>query len=221
MIWSRRHSFVCLAALILVGIGTHARAQLASDVSVRLTAKPTQGLSPGVPFTLRLEVANEGGFPIDRVDITSSPLFPDEIDISEATSDCVVTGWVIADTPIGHYYLIGWYIGLDPSPPLQAGERRTCHLTMSLAATAPPTVNLSFGLNEYFSDENPANDVGTVQLHRAVAQATPVPSGASASMAALVLLVGVAGIVGVRQRRRSTLGCLSKSAPGLFGSAPR
>jgi hypothetical protein len=205
MISTRRHSFACLAALILAGIGTHAQAQLASDVSVHLTAVPSQGLSPGVPFTLRLEVANEGAIPVNRVDITSSPLFPEVIDISEATSNCVVTGLVIADTPVGHYYLIGWYIGLDPSPPLQAGERRICHLTMSLAATAPPTVNLSFGLNEYFSDENPANDVGTVQLRRAVAQATPVPSASAVAVTALVLLVGVAGMAGLRQRRRSTL----------------
>ena len=203
---SRRHFFAGLAALILVGIGTHARAQLASDVSVTLTANPSQGLVPGAPFTLTLHVTNEGLLSIDQVIIPSSPLWPDEVDISQSAPDCTGMRVAVADTPVGHFYLMRWFIGFDPSPPLLAGEQRTCHITMNLAANAPPTVTLSFGLSELFSDENPANDVGTVQLRRAVTQATPVPSASSLSMAALALIVVAAGMAGLRPRRRSMRG---------------
>lgn len=202
---SRRHFFAGLAAFILVGIGSHARAQLVSDVSVTLTANPSQGLAPGAPFTLTLHVTNEGLLPKDRVNIVSSPLWPDEVDISQSAPDRVGMRVAVADTPVGHFYLMIWYLGFDPSPPLLAGEQRTCHITMNLAANAPPTVTISFGLSEIFSDENPANDIGTVQLRRAVAQATPVPSASAVAVASLVLLVGVAGMAGLRQRRRSTL----------------
>ena len=94
-------------------------------------------------------------------------------------------------TPVGYSYNLSWLIGFDSSPPLQAGEHRICHITMALAADAPPVVHLSFGMSGLFSDPDPSNDVGTVTLYRA--QATmPVPT--DSLVAATLLALGLAAL---------------------------
>ena len=135
---------------------------------------------------------------VPRVDIVSSPLYPHEVDLSQGTVDCVVGGLIIDDTPVGYYYTQVWYIGVNPSPPLQAGEHRSCHLTMTLAVDAPPVVHLSYRMSELFSDPDPSNDVGTVTLYRAQA-AMPVP--ADSGIAAILLALGLTALGAWRRWR--------------------
>lgn len=157
------------------------------------------GLVPGAPFTLTLEVVNEGVLPVPRVNIHSAPLYPYEVDLSQGTVDCAPMILGIDDTPVGYYYTETWYIGLDPSPPLQAGEHRVCHITMALATDAPPAVQLSFGMSGLFSDPDPSNDVGTVILHRALPM-EPVP--ADSRIGAILLALGLATLVAWRRAWR-------------------
>ena len=190
---------IAIPMLCLVPVHQSA-AQAAFDVSVSLSAHPSDDLSPGTLITLSLVVRNEGDIPAEIVIVRSSPLLPGEVDISQAMTDCVVWSTAIADTPAGHFYLWTWSIGIESSPPLQVGEQRTCHVTMTLAPTAPPLVELSFGLT--FADSNPANNVATVGLYRAAYQSVAVPSSSVSSQIALAALIGMFAGVAVRWRRR-------------------
>jgi hypothetical protein len=195
MILSSAFRLILPALLALGAAGGASRAAatpLPSDVSVHLAAAPSVGLLPGEPFTLTLEVVNEGVLPVPRVNIHSAPLYPYEVDLSQQTVDCEPMILGIDDTPVGYYYTETWYIGIDPSPPLQAGEHRICHITMALAADAPPVVHLSFGMSGLFSDPDPSNDVGTVTLYRA--QATlPVPADSLVAATLLALCLAALG----------------------------
>lgn len=197
---SRVVPLVLLVFGMAMGMSRAIATPLPSDVSVHLSATPSTGLVSGAPFTLTLEVVNEGLSVVPQVDVVSSPLHPYEVDLSQGTVDCVVAGLIIDDTPVGYYYTQVWYIGVDPSPPLQAGEHRICHLTMTLAVDAPPVVHLSYRMSELFSDPDPSNDVGTVTLYRAQA---PMPIPAGSRISATLLVIGLAALGAWWRRGRS------------------
>ena len=91
MILSSAFRLILPALLALGAAGGASRAAatpLPSDVSVHLAAAPSVGLLPGEPFTLTLEVVNEGVLPVPRVNIHSAPLYPYEVDLSQQTVDC-------------------------------------------------------------------------------------------------------------------------------------
>lgn len=183
-------------------VSSAAATTLPSDVSVHLTATPSAELVPGAPFMLNLEVANEGASTVSLVVIASSPLYPYEVDLSQGTIDCIGMHVSISDTPVGYFYTQSWHIGPDPSSPLEAGEHRVCHITMALAADAPPVVHLSFGMSELFSDPDPSNDIGTVTLRRAQV-VEPVPAGSLPGAILLALGLGALGAWRRRIRRRA------------------
>jgi hypothetical protein len=168
-------------------------------VAVTLTATPSSGLEPGQSIVFTLAVSNLGPLPVDRLQIASSSIYDDIIDLSQASTDCEVMILTVVDTETGYYYYYyySWY-PTDAST-LAVGETRTCQLRFALAPNAPDVVPFSFGVPDYYVDINPSNNVGAVTLQRA-GRASSVPTLSIGPMILFGLLLVASN---ARMRRRS------------------
>lgn len=170
-----------------------------SDVAVTLTAEPSANLAPGESITFTLTVTNLGPMPVQRLQIISSNIYDDQIDVASAWTDCQVMYLAIVDEiDSSFFYYYSWY-PTDASV-LAVGETSTCHVRFALRARAPQVLPFSFGLPSYYVDINPNNDIGTVVLQRAVQL---IPTLSPAMLLLLAGLLGATAGVAYRCRWRS------------------
>lgn len=173
-----------LAALALITLtspnGVAGDVQLPSDVSVAVSAEPTSNLVPGQPVTFVVAVTNNGPAPLLNFGISSSPLYPEQIDLYGSTTDCAVVVTSVTDGTLDYYYDVTWY-PTDSSYtssndlPLAVGETRSCHFTFPVGFAPPPTFTIDFHLGNLWNDTNATNDMGSVRLRLAAAvEAAPM-----------------------------------------------
>ena len=164
---------------------------LPSDVAVGLTANPSSALEAGQRITFNISVKNNGSVPVDRVVLTSSPIY-DELDTTTASAECE-GNLVLAVVDLGSsfYYLYTWSAATSTTP-LAAGETRVCTLNIDYTPMAPAIFPVTFGFPNWLSDPNPANNAASVSLLKAVATPAPVPTLAGwwQLVMALALLAG-------------------------------
>jgi len=177
-----------------------------SDVAVSLQAEPSTNLQPGQPIRLTITVTNNGPVVLDNFALMSANAYPDQIDVSNPDSDCGDFFLEVTDGATSFWYDEVWYPTdtnhANPGTlPLAVGESRSCHVTIRLVPSAPQTVPFDFHLATYWSDPNPANDVGRVTLQRAVA--VPVSTPALSGLAQLLLMLGFAAVGSYAARRCS------------------
>lgn len=194
-----------LAALLLAAPLAAAAGEvvLPSDISTTLTVTPRTGLRPGQPIELTISVTNHGPEPVSRVLVTG-PDIHDEFELYLG-NNCPMFATIV-DRVDGWYWIPFWYPAFPYRPDMAVGETRTCQVRMRLSAVAPAVVPLSFGLPDFYSDTNAANDRDTVFLARAVdgVDATAaVPALEPAALLLLITMLTAAAGLRLRAARRT------------------
>lgn len=165
--------------------------EVPADVSVSLTAEPSEALVPGQPIVFTLSATNNGPDPVSQLVLISDD-FVDQFDTSVGSNDCQGLVVAVSDGKAYHYNF-WWYPTLSQGT-LEVGETRTCHLTLALSAQAPPVWTFGFAIPLFFVDINPLNNYGWVTLRRATGAATDLPATSWISLVILaVLIVTAAG----------------------------
>lgn len=169
-----------------------------SDLAVQFSAEPTNGIESGQTIHFTLSVTNNGPEPVESVTLMSSD-FIDEFYLDTATADCQAFLTRITDGNGFYYYNQVWYPAFFAT--LEVGETRTCHFTLDFSHQAPAVLPFSFGLANYETDLNPANNVQTVYLRRG---SLPATLAATSPQALLLLGIGMLVCAGLalRPRRR-------------------
>lgn len=168
---------------------------LPSDISVGLTAEPSDNLQSGQRVNFTISVTNHGPEPVDRLAIGSSQIY-DELDVFTASSsgcdgDLILA---VADLEDTFYFLYTYYAAVQESP-LAVGETRTCYLNLEFTPWAPSVFPVTFAMAAFETDLDLGNNSVTVFLRRPVAVVEPVPTLSSIWLGLLwCLLVATAGI---------------------------
>ena len=173
--------------LLHVGAAWGIDVPLPSDVSFRMAASPSRGISAGHTIELTLSVTNNGPVALKTVPILSSNFY-DQFDLASTQSDCFIV-LIVADdgTPYSYYYI--WYPTDEFE--MEVGETRVCHIKLALTRAAPFVTAFSFGLPDFYVDANPANDRAAVYLQKAV---DSVPMLSPAIEALLAMLIAATGL---------------------------
>lgn len=171
---------------------------LTEDVGVEFAVTSSSPFLPGEPIDFVLTVTNHGDESIEFLALLSSTfvheLFP-------GPADCFLITQV-GDGKDFYIYNLAWFVsGAAGDGPLEPGESRTCHFQMALTSAAPAVFPFTFGLPNYYTDPNPANDRFTLYLRRGDLLPTTLPSN---SPLALVLL-GLGLVVAARSRIRRAM----------------
>jgi hypothetical protein len=171
---------------------------LPSDVSVDLSAAPTQELTPGEAIDVVVTVTNHGPEDLPAV-IVHGQRYVNEIELLSVDSNECFVYIVVEDLNNGFDYLITWMVANEvggTAPILHAGEVRTCHMQLALTDAAPAVYTLSFGLlTPLFSDPNPANDQSSVELRREGSTTIALP--ATSTIGAWLLGLFLASFAGI------------------------
>lgn len=166
-----------------------------TDLAVQFSAEPTDGIESGQTIHFTLSVSNNGPEPANSFILLSSD-FVSEFILDNATADCEAFLVQVTDGETFHYNL-SWYPAFFET--LDVGETHTCNFTLALSQQAPSVLPFSFGLEQYDTDLNPANNTQTVLLRRGT-QPTILPT---VSSIALVLLgIGMLVCAGLALRAR-------------------
>lgn len=197
--FSDMHPSLWLAALLAWAANSASAGSIVvpADISVSLTAEPNVNLVTGQPIHFTITAINHGpGLALPLV--VSSSEFVNEFDLGNANADCIeLLGLVVGDTEFGYFYYYDWYVAL--LTPLHPGQTRTCHLTLPLSANAPDAFTFTWGIPDFFIDNDPSNNSASVTLRRATATPTTLPAlsvSALATLAGLILLLGWARLRG-------------------------
>lgn len=166
--------------------------EIPSDIGVTLAASPTTNLRPSQPIDMTLSVTNFGPNTEPLV-VVSSTVFVDEMSVVSTNFDECLLQLIVGDLSNGGYdYRINWDVADPDSPPIAAGETRTCHFQIALSQHAPSPYTFGFNLF-YVFDPNPRNDSASVVLERAVEAPASVPALSNAMLGLLAALcAGVA-----------------------------
>jgi hypothetical protein len=175
---------------------------LPSDISVALTAVPSDNLQSGQRVNFTISVTNHGPEPVDRLAIASSPIY-DELDVFTASSsgcdgDLILA---VADLEDTFYFLYVYYAAFQELP-LAVDETRSCYLSLDFTPWAPSIFPLTFDMSA-FDDLDPSNNSATVFLRRPVAFAAPVPTLSPIWLGLLAcLLMAITGILRTQSNAR-------------------
>lgn len=169
-----------------------------SDVSVGLTAVPSDYSLPGQTIVFTITAINHGPEPVTALLLISSD-FIDEFDLSGGSPDCEGLGLLVSDGETFHYNYV-WFptdVGV-----FAVGETRICRINLPITANAPAVLPFSFGFPGFVTDLDASNKTATVYLRRAAAASTPVPTLSSMLLLLLAALLGAIGGVAVARYRK-------------------
>jgi hypothetical protein len=215
----------CVIALLGLSSLFPARETLAqplaipADIGVTMTATPSTGLHTGQAIDIAITATNYGPQAADHLEL-SSAYYWNEYAITQIDAvACYQFAGAIGEGPGHPWYIDSWIIAGVPDTgmqPFAVGESRTCHFQLTLMAAAPAVTAYTFGVPTFFSDINPANNVATVYLQRALAA---VPIFGRSSIFLLVALVTLAGAWRlVNTRARHTLANYSLKRTAVMGA---
>jgi hypothetical protein len=156
-----------------------------ADISVHLSAEPSNGLVTGQLVTFTISATNHGPSVVDNLLLISSD-FVDEFDLSAGTSDCQDLGLVVVDGGSVYYH---YHLRPTSPTPMQVGETRTCHITLPISAQAPETWTFGFGVAFFYLDINPANNHSEVALRRGLGSTHAIPTLSRGSLLLLAVLL--------------------------------
>jgi hypothetical protein len=198
---SSKLSNATLGLAVLLAVGkVFAQQTIPADIGVTMTATPSTGLRTGQVIDIALTATNYGPGAADYLVLNSSWYFHEFSITNIDAVACYQFGGAVGEGETHPSFLAEWFIAGVPDTgmqPFAAGESRTCQFQLVLMADAPPVTVFSFGVSTYFSDINPANNVATVYLQRAVAA---VPTLNRTSILLLLACVTLVGAVGASRR---------------------
>jgi hypothetical protein len=165
---------------------------LPSDVSVTLSAAPTDNLLPSEPIGFTMAVTNNGPAALQAFSIVGPQISNQFYYPTTSWNDCdLVT--ITGDGADGSFWIPEWNpTGAVGENPIAPGETRTCHFMLAVAPGLPVAYSFAVRLGTLWTDPDASNNIATVLIQRTI---DVVPLLSLPALLALGLMFAICGRV--------------------------